>query len=452
MNIIIVGGGKIGVTILQSLVREHHNVVMVDSDPQVIQQLSNNHDVMCVCGNGVDWETLTEAGATKANLLIAVTGSDEFNMLCCFMAKKLGVENTVARIRKPEYNDQSLGLMRHHLDISMVVNPDAIAAKELFHLLQLPGAAMVETFSRRNFEMVEVVLKPGCALDGVTLQEMKKKYPAAYLVGTVQRNDTAHIPSGLFQLMAGDRIGLTGTASEIEKLLRQLGMMQERAKNVMIIGASRTAFYLTKMLLESGSRVTVIDKNKALCEEFSEGLPEALIVCGDAAQEELLAEEGLDAADAFVSLTGIDEQNILLSYLASGHGTKKVITKINRDEFTQMAGKLGLDSILSPRKLTGDVLTRYARALENSMGSSVKTMYKLMGGKAEALEFAVSSDFPALNTELRDLRLKRSTLIAGIIRGRKVMIPTGSDRILAGDSVVVLTAESGVTDLTDILE
>jgi len=451
MKIIIVGGGKIGTTILESLVSEGHDVVAIDSDPKVIGEISNVYDVMCVCGNGVDCETLTEAGAENAQLLVAVTGSDEFNMLCCFMAKRMGVKNTIARIRKPEYNDQSLSFMRQQLDISMAINPDQLAAKELFHLLQLPAAESVETFSRRNFEFVELVLKDTSPLDGMSLMEMRKKYPALYLVGAVQRDGESFIPDGSFRLQKGDRIGLTAVSTEIEKLFKMLGLVQKSAKNTMIIGASRVSFYLAQKLLQSGNRVTIVEKNSELCHQFADALPEAVVICGDGAQEELLLEEGLESMDAFVTLTGIDEENILLSYLAQSRGVKKVITKINREEFTSMAEKLGIDCTVSPRKLMSNVLTRYARALENSMGSRIETLYKLMGGRLEALEFKAGSDFPCLGVPLKDMKLKKNTLIGGIIRGRKAIIPTGTDVILKEDRVIVLTAGCGMTDLSQIV-
>jgi len=452
MNIIIVGGGKIGTTILKNLVSEGHNVTAIDSDPRVIKEISNTYDVMCVCGNGVDWETLTEAKVENTQLLIAVTGSDEFNMLCCFMAKKMGVPNTIARIRNPEYNDQSLGFIKQTLGISFAINPDQLAAKELFNLLQLPGAESVETFSRKNFEMVELLLKADSPLNGLSLSEMKKKYPASYLVGAVGRENEVMIPNGSFVMQSGDRLGITAASSEVERLFRMLGTMQERARSAMIIGASRTAYYLAKMLLKSGCAVTIIEKNKETCESFAELLPEAVVICGDGAREELLLEEGLDSMDAFVTLTGIDEENILLSYQALSRGVKKVITKINREEFTEMATKLGLDCTISPRSLISDVLTRYARALENSMGSKIETLYKLMEGKAEAAEFLVGEDFSHCRIPLKDLKLKKNILVAGILRGRKVIIPAGSDCILPEDRVVILSADKVLSDLSDILE
>ncbi|MBR3837044.1 MAG: Trk system potassium transporter TrkA [Clostridia bacterium] len=452
MNIIIVGGGKIGTTILKNLVSEGHNVTAIDSNPEVIKEISNTYDVMCVCGNGVDWETLTEAEVESTQLLIAVTGSDEFNMLCCFMAKQMGVPNTIARIRNPEYNDQSLGFIKQTLGISFAINPDQLAAKELFNLLQLPGAESVETFSRKNFEMVELLLKADSPLNGLSLSEMKKKYQASYLVGAVGRENEVIIPNGSFVMQSGDRLGITAASSEVERLFRMLGTMQERARNAMIIGASRTAYYLAKMLLKSGCAVTIIEKNKEICESFAELLPEAVVICGDGAREELLLEEGLGSMDAFVTLTGIDEENILLSYQALSRGVKKVIAKINREEFTEMATKLGLDCTISPRSLISDVLTRYARALENSMGSKIETLYKLMDGNAEAAEFLVGKDFSHCRIPLKDLKLKKNILVAGILRGRKVIIPAGSDCILPEDRVVILSAGKVLSDLSDILE
>ena len=452
MNIIIVGCGKVGSTILESLASENHDIVAIDSDSSVITEISNQYDVMCLCGNGVDWETLMEAGAKKANLLIAVTDSDECNMLICFMAKKIGVPYTIARIRNPEYNDKSLGFIKQALDISFAINPDAVAAKELFNLLQFPGAESIETFSRRNFELIEVVLRKGSVLHGMTLMEMRKKYPASYLVGIVQREDEVYIPGGSFRLQSGDRVGITASASEIEKLFKMLGAMEDRAKNVMIVGASRYAHYLTKHLLSSGASVTVIDKNKSICQSFAEAIPEAVVISGDAASEELLMEEGLTSMDAFISLTGNDQENILLSYLASSKGVKKVITKINREEFYSVAEKLGLECLVSPKHMICDIITRYARALASSEGSQVETLYNLMGGKAEAIEFIVGEDFSHQNTPLKDLKLKKNTLVAGIIRGRKVIIPAGFDHIEAGDRVVILAASKHVTQLGDILE
>ncbi len=452
MQIVIVGGGKIGTTVTEDFVAEGFDVTVIDKDPAVISTITNTYDVIGVCGNGVDCELLAEAGIAKAELLVAVTGSDELNMLCCFLARKMGAKHTIARIRNPEYNDQSLSFMRHHLDLSMAINPELLAAQELFKILKMPSAITVETFSRRNYEMVEVVLRPESALSGHSLMELRKKYSAKFLVSVVQRGDKVYIPDGNFVLQEGDRIGISATPTEIHKLLRQIGLMQKSAKNVMILGASRTAYYLSKMLMDNGSAVKVVDKDFARCEEFSALLPGAVIIEGDGVQQELLLEESIDRMDAFLSLTGMDEGNILVSFFAAAQGVPKVVAKINSNELGSMAEKLGLECIISPKKVISDVLSRYARALKNSLGSSkVETLYKLMDGKAEALEFIVTPDFPGLDIPLQKLNLKKNILISGIVRGRKAIIPSGSDVILAGDRVIVLGAGTQLQDLSDIL-
>ena len=452
MNIIIVGCGKIGTTILSSLLAEGHDIVAVDSNPDVISEISNIYDSMYVCGSGTDCDTLTEAGVEHTELFVAVTGSDELNMLSCFIAKKMGAKHTIARIRNPEYNYKSLGFLRQQLDLSTSINPDLLAAEELFQVLKLPSAVKVEYFSHHNFELLELRLREGSPLCGARLSELRKKYEAKFLICVVQRGEEVYIPDGSFQLQAGDRIGLTAAPSEVQKLLKMMGILQKQAKNVMILGASRMGYYLARMLLASGTNVKIIDRDHQRCQEISEKLPGAVVICGDGAQQELLLEEGICSMDAFISLTGMDEENILISFFASSQGVKKVISKVNRDELHFIAEKLGLDTLISSRSVSSNVLSRYARALQNSLGSNVETLYKLMDGKAEALEFRVQTDFPMTNVPLKDMRLRSGILIAGIIRNRKTIIPSGVDVILPGDRVIVLSAASGMHDLSDILK
>ena len=452
MNIIIVGCGKIGSTLIASLVAEGHNVTAVDVDPAVTTEINNIYDVMVVGGNGADCDTLSEAGVEKANLVIAATGSDEFNMLTCFLSRKMGARHTIARIRNPEYNDSSLGFLKQHLNLSMSINPELLAAQELYNLLKVPSAVKVDTFSRRTFELVELKLQPDSQLDGITLAELKKKYKADYLVCAVKRDGKVYIPDGSFALKGGDKIGVTTTPSEIARLLKMLGETQKQAKRVMILGASRTAYYLAKMLLGSGTSVTIVEKNHEKCKAFSEALPEAVIIQGDGAQQELLLEEGLGSADVFISLTGSDEQNILISYFAHGQNVSKVITRIDRDEFTPMAERLGLDTIVSPKKIVSDVVLRYARALQNSLDSEVETLYKLMDSEVEALEFIVRPDCSILNIPLKDMKIRKGVLIGGIIRGRKAIIPSGFDVILPDDRVVIIAEGKRLNGLSDIIE
>ncbi len=452
MNIIVVGCGKIGTTILANLVEEGHNVTAVDINPAVITEINNIYDVMGVSGNGTDCDTLTEAGVQSANLVVAATASDEFNMLTCFLARRMGARHTIARIRNPEYNDSSLGFLKQQLNLSMPINPEHLAAQELYNLLKVPSAVKVDTFSRRNFELVELRLQPDSQLDGMTLAELKKKYKANYLICAVKREDRVYIPDGSFVLKGGDKIGVTTTPSEIAKLLKMLGESQKQLKNVMILGASRIAYYLSKMLINSGNSVTIVEKKHEKCKAFSEALPEAVVIQGDGAQQELLLEEGLGSTDAFISLTGTDEQNILISYFAHEQKIPKVITKINRDEFTPIAERLGLDTVVSPKKIVSDVVLRYARALQNSLDSEVETLYKLMDSEVEALEFIVRPDCSILNVPLKDMKIRKGALIGGIIRGRKAIIPSGFDVILPDDRVVIIADGKRLNSLSDIIE
>ncbi len=452
MNIIVVGCGKIGTTVLENLVAEGHDVTAVDVRPTSLADITNIHDVITVCGNGGDCETLEEAGVAEADLVVAATGSDEVNMLCSYLAKQMGAGNTVARIRNPEYNDGSLLPMKQYLNISMAINPDKLAAQELYHMLRLPTAAKIETFSGRKFEMIEIKLKEDSPLVGMPLFELRSKVKAKFLICVVQRGDEVFIPDGNFVLQGGDKVGLTAVHSEIQKLLKGMGANKKQAKKVMIIGGSRTSFYLAKRLIAAGTDVKIIDKDRETCERLCELLPSATIICGDGAQQELLMEEGLAGMDAFVSLTGMDEQNILLSFFAAAHQVPKVIPKVNRRELAALALQLGLESVVSPRTTIAGLLVQHARALENSMGSSVETLYRLMDDGAEALEFKVKDDPRLVRVPLKDLQLKSQVLIAGIIRGRENIIPAGDDVILPGDRVVVITAGRRLNDLSDILK
>ena len=450
MNIVVVGCGKIGTSLIANLVKEGHDVVAIDNDPEAIADIRDIYDVICLCGNGTDYDILTEAEIDKAVMFIAVTGSDELNMLSCIIAKKMGAQHTVARVRNPEYNEKNLGFIKQQIDLSLSLNPELLTAHELFNILRLPSAVNIETFSR-NFEMIELVVKQDSAINGMALIDMRKKYSCNFLVCVVQRGEKIYIPDGNFVLQSGDRIGLTAAPSQVQKLIGKLGLAKKQAKNVMILGASKTAFYLSKMLLEAGTDVKLIDLDKKRCEEVSAKLTGATVINGDGAEQELLLEEGITSCDAFVTLTGMDEENILISYYAMTNGVPKVITKVNRTELCYMADKLGLDTVISPKKTVCDVVSRYARALENSLESNIETLYKLMDGRVEAVEFLISPDFKYINIPIRELKFKENILIAGILRKRKAIIPTGDDFFAAGDSVVVIAADRQINNISDIM-
>lgn len=451
MKIVIVGCGKIGATILASLVNEGHDIVAIDSNSAQLSNITDIYDVMGLCGNGADSNTLREADIKNAEMFIAVTGSDEINMLSCFLAQRMGAKNTIARIRNPEYNS-SLGFMKEQLELSMSINPEYLAARELFNILKFPSAVKIETFSRGNLEMIEFRLKPDSVLDGISLMQMREHYKAKVLVCYVRRDDEVFIPDGNFVLKSGDWIGLTASPKELEKFFRSLGSFKKSAKNVMLLGGSRTAHYLAEMLTDIGNTVKVIEKDEKICAELSESLPKAVIINGDGAAQELLLEEGLRSLDAFVALTGMDEENILISIFAASQNVPNVISKVNGDELVSMAKNLGLDCIVSPKKIISDVLVSYARALQNSLGSNIETLYRLADSKAEALEFNVREDSRVIGIPLKNLEIKSNILIAGIIREQTTIIPAGNDTILPGDNVVVIAAEHKLQDLSDILK
>ncbi len=452
MKIIIVGCGKIGKSLAENLVNEGHDVAVIDKSPAVIEEVTNAYDVIGLCGIGTDCEVLSEAGAARADIVIGVTGSDELNMLACFIARTLGAKNTVARIRDPEYNDKSLGFMVGQLQLSAALNPEASAAHTIASILKFPSAVNIETFASRRFEIVEMILDEDSPLIGKNMIDLRKHSPGKFLICSVLRENEVIIPDGRFELRGGDRIALTAAPLEIGKLLRSFGLITRKAKNIMILGASRIAYYLSQSLLASGNKVTVIDKDPKRCEEFAESLEGVTVICGDGADQDMLIEEGLAQKDAFVSLTGFDENNILISYFASSQNVPKVIAKVNRPEFYPIAGKLGIDTIISPIQTVADEVVRYARALQNSVGSNVEKLYKIMDGKAEALEFNVSADFSHAGKALKEIKFKPNILIAGILRGRRPIVPSGDDVIMPGDKVIVIAANHRLYDLSDIIE
>ena len=451
MNIIIMGCGKIGGDILANLVTEGHDVTAMDENAEVLSDLTNVYDVMTVCGSGLDYDTLTEAGVRDAELYLAMTQNDEVNIMSCFLARKMGAKHTVARISNPEYKGRGLAFIKQQANISMFINPDQVTAAEIFNTLKLPNGIRSEYFSKRNFEMIEMQVKEYSPLIGHKLFEIRNKIIAKFLVCVVRRGNEVFIPDGNFELKKGDMINLTASPSEVDKLLKACGYLEKGTRDVMILGGSGPSYYLGKMLSEIRSSVKIIEKDRQRCRELCEAIPQAVVINGDGAKQEILMEEGLASADAFVSLTGIDEENILMSIFAASQNVPKALTKVDRNEFKIMAEKLGLENIVTPKELISNSMVRYARALENSMGSNVETLYKLMDGAAEALEFNVKQSFKKVQIPLKYLDLKPNILIGGIVRGRRTIIPGGDDVIMVGDRVVIIATNQRLYDLADIL-
>ncbi|WP_293009742.1 MULTISPECIES: Trk system potassium transporter TrkA [unclassified Oscillibacter] len=451
MKIIIVGAGKVGLALAQSLSREH-SVTVIDQNPRLVEHTVNVYDVMGVCGNGASAEVLKEADAGRTELLIATAPSDELNILICLVAKYLGVEYTIARIRHPEYGEQ-LRYMRSTLGLSMAINPERATAREIARVLRYPNAMKVESFSKGRLELVEYRLDPGSTLNGMRLSSLQKSLKAKVLICAVARNEETIIPSGDFVLQVGDTIYITASAHELEQFFRHLGVFKSKASSVMIVGASKLCYYLGAQLLDMGMTVKIIEQDTERSTHMSELLPRALVITGDGADSELLREEGLGQTDGFVSITGMDEANILMSLsVARQNPNCKVITKINRQPLVDLVAGAGLiGSVVSTGSVTTELILQYVLAMQNASGAQIKTLHRLIGGKVEALEFGIHPDSPLIGVPLRELKLRPGVLLAGIVRqSGKIVIPSGSDTINAGDDVIVV-ATSTLHDIRDIL-
>ena len=453
MRIIIVGIGKVGLELTQQLSGENQ-VTVIDADSQLIDNIINIYDVMGVCGNGASYEVQKEAEAQRAELLIATTSSDEINILSCLVAKKLGIPHTIARVRNPEYEKQ-LRFMRGELGLSMAINPEKAAAREIARVLRFPTAMKVESFSKGRLELVEYRVKEGSALDGVQLLNLYKSLRVRVLICAVARKGETIIPSGDFVLQAGDKIYLTSSSDQLAQFFRQLGVFRSRASSVMIVGASKICYYLASELLDMGMAVKIIDQSEQRCIHMGEQLPRALLIVGDGADSELLREEGIDQTDAFVAITGMDEANILMAMSAAKQaGNCKVVAKINRKSLVDLVSNESMvDSVISAGTVTTELIVQYVRAMQSASGAKIKTLHRLVDGAVEALEFGVPADASFLNVPLKDLRLKSGILLAGIVRQNgKIVIPGGGDVLNAYDDVIVVTTRTTLQDIRDIFQ
>lgn len=450
MEIVIIGDGKVGSTLCRLLRDENHNIVLIDSNPDILRDSMGANDVMCIEGNGASHEIQLEAGVDKSDLVIACTSKDELNMLCCLLAKKLGAKKTVARVRAPEYF-KNLKLIQEDLGLSMAINPELDAANEIARLLILPSATKVELFAKGRVELVEYKIPSKSPINNISLKELYKKYKIQLLICAVSREDRVYIPDGEFKLRAGDKIYITATHRNIENFFKLITHSNSKVKTVIIIGGGRICYYLALKLADIGIKVKIIEKDMEKCTQLIELLPRASVINGDGTDRLLLHEEGLEDADAIVALTGMDEENIIISLFASTKGAEKVITKINRDSYMEIALKLGIERVISPKQIAADNILSYVRAMDNSYGSNIETMYQLVDGRVEALEFRVKSGPGFLGAPLKELKLKKNVLIACIVRDRQIIIPNGDDCIKAEDTVVLVTTEPKIHDLKEIL-
>ncbi len=451
MKIIIVGLGKVGQKLAERLSRENeHSITVIDLRQSVLADTVNAHDVMGITGSGASIEVLEEAGIRQADILIAVTDSDELNLLTCLIARKLGHCNTIARVRNPEYK-QEIQLFREDLGLAMIINPELIAAQEIARLLRFPSAVQIDTFAKGRVEILKFKIADTSPLCNLRLMDIPQKLGCNILICGVERGEEAFIPGGDFVLKAGDYVSIVGTVHDATQFIKKIGLKTGKVKNTMIVGGGETAVYLSNLLLKAGIDVKIVEQNTLRCDELCSILPKATIIHGDGTENRLLLEEGIDSAESFVALTNMDEENVMLSLYAKTRTEGKIVTKINHTAYDEVISNLGLDTVIYPKDLTAEYILRFVRAKNNSIGSNIETMHEILDGKAEALEFNILENAPVIHQTLETLSLKPGILIACINRQGNIITPRGKDMLLPGDTVIVVSIHKGFTDISDIL-
>lgn len=450
MKIIIVGCGKVGKTLAEELNKEDNEVTVIDRRYAEVESLSNKFDVMGVVGNGASYKTQMEAGIEKADILIAVTGSDELNLLCCLIAKRAGNCQTIARVRNPEYSEE-IGFVKGALGLAMTINPEFAAAQEIARVLRFPSAIKIDTFAKGRVEMLKFRVPGESRLNGMLVMNIAPKLGADVLVCAVERDGEIFIPKGDFRLQEKDVVSIIAGPKKASDFFKKIGIETHQVKDTMIVGGGDTGYYLAKLLQPMGIGIKLIEQNEERCNLLSELLPKAQIIHADGSEQIVLIEEGVAQAEAFVALTNIDEENVMLSLFARSQTSGKIATKINRMDFDRVIKELDLDTTVYPKKITAQYILQFVRAMKNSIGCNVETMYRILDDKAEALEFVVkqSSELPGI--PLEKLKIKENTLVACIIRGRQIIIPRGKDEMRVGDSVVVVTTTLGLKDIRDVI-
>lgn len=448
MNIVIIGLGTIGKNILKSLSAENYTITIIDECREKVEELVEKYDVMGVIGNGACLDMQKEAHVSEADLVIALTRNDELNIFACLVAKRLGGKNTVARVRNPDYRRQIME-MKEELGISMIVNPERETAQEIFNLINLPSAARVEHFANGKAMLVETVVQKGCLMIGESLFSLGKKLASKALICAVQRGRRVYIPSGDFIIEENDKIHFTSDVKNLGDFLRETGLVKSPLKTVMIVGGGRIGYYLADVLTKKKYKVKLIERDLAKAENLAQTLPKVMVCCGNGTSHEFLMEEGIEASDAFVALTDIDEENIIVSMFADKKQVKKTIAKVKNEELSGMYEELGVKNCVSAKHIVAERIVGYARAIENSRGSNILTLYQLVNNQVEALEFSAKKSDRIFNRQLKELKIKKDCLIACIIRNNEVIIPDGDSRILSGDNVVVVTTHKNFDDLSD---
>lgn len=451
MDIIIIGCGKVGQALAEQLSEQGNNITIIDLSTDKLSAISTRSDVMTVVGNGATHVTQQEAGIEHADLMIAVTGSDELNLLCCLIAKKAGNCRTIARVRSPQYSSEA-PFLKDELGLAMVINPEYAAAQEIAHVLRFPSAMKIETFAKGRVELLKFRLPENCPLVGLAVKQLSSKLNCDVLVCTVERGDEAYIANGNTVFEEKDVISIVASPNKANDFFRKINYKMNSVKDVMIAGGGELGHYLTDILVKSGMEVKIIEKDPKRCEEMCMLWDDVTVINGDASDQNVLLEAGLEHTGGFVALTNLDEENILLSLFAKSAGVAKLVTKINRIDFEDVIKHLDLDTIIYPKNITSDTIVRYVRSLKSTVGSNVEVLHQFIKGKIEASEFTISDKSAVTDTPLMDLTLKQGVLVAAILRDRKVIIPRGGDMIKTGDAVVIVSDQLGLHDITDILK
>ena len=451
MNIIIIGCGKVGTTLAEQLVKETHNVVMIDSSPERVQSVSEDIDAIKLVGNGASIAILMEAGVQNADILIAVTGSDELNLLCCLIARKAGSCHTIARVRNPIYN-REIKFIKEQLGISMIINPEMAAATEISRILRFPSAIKIDTFAKGRVELLKFKLKPEFGLNGLTVMDVDVHLRCNVLFVGVERGEEVFIPDGKFVLQDGHMVSIIAAPESSAEFFHKIGVQTNQVKNALIVGGGTIAYYMSQQLSSMKIKVKLVEKSRERCDYLVEHLEHVMVINGDGTDRKLLMEEGLKNAEAFVTLTNMDEENVFLTLYAKDNSNAKLVTKVNRIAFDELISRMDLGSLIYPKYITADYILQYVRAMQNSIGSNVETLYHILDGHAEALEFVIREESAVTGIPLINISLKENLLIGCINRGGEVHIPRGQDCIMKGDTVVVVTSQKGLHDIRDILK
>lgn len=451
MRILIIGCGKVGTALAEQLDHEGHDIIVIDNKATAIHNVIDTLDVMGVVGNGASYHVLLEADIESTDILIAVTGSDELNMLCCLIAKKASRCHTIARIRNPQYNEE-IDFIKEELGISMTINPELESAMEMARLVRLPSAIKIETFAKGKVELLQCQIPKGSILHNMQIKNIAAKTHCKVLVCAVERNNDTFIPSGDFLLQSFDKISIIALQKSAQEFFTKIGLPPSPIKDIMIVGGGMIASYIGRRFAGTDVKVKIIEQSRERCEELSALLPDSLIIHANGSDNNVLIEEGIDTTDAFASLTNLDEENILLSLYAQKRCNAKIFTKITRLTFDDIIREMNLGVILNPKLLTADRIIQYVRAKQNSLGSNVETLYKLVGNKVEAMEFRVKTDNKYVGIPLEQLQTKENTLVGCINRKGKIIIPSGKDTIQTGDTVIIVTTSFGLNDLSEIFE